>query len=317
MPAYQLAYSVESCIQNDSDLVLTYQDRPIRLLFSKKQKETAFVDAQIVVEGNNCNEALALASESLLPPVLDALSFSTNTPLLLIDCKLVLKSEVGCGRRKALYISQSSVPTPVALSKETALAAQSILSAASQPVLPLCWQRYASHRELALDRFLFQWLAFEGLAGMRNVEVSCPKCGNVRTHAGSDKDKAFSILSASDPTTTRADFNRRIWGDARNAVFHGAGYPDPRHLAELVQLSERLRKACHGDLSKRHGLTGTYRPLQGGEQMRRLHLFVEWQTSEPDAAYAADFPEESVAKLCENYRLGDLGIKASSAESVG
>jgi hypothetical protein len=55
---------------------------------------------QADIEAQNNREAQSKAASELLPPILDALSFATRTPLLLIECELILKDETGNKLRK-------------------------------------------------------------------------------------------------------------------------------------------------------------------------------------------------------------------------
>jgi hypothetical protein len=95
MPAYRLQFTVESCLIYDSDITVPHDGMDVTFLFSKRQANDKYVRAQTDVEAPNNREAQTSAASNLLPPVLDALSFATGTPLFLIECELILKDETG------------------------------------------------------------------------------------------------------------------------------------------------------------------------------------------------------------------------------
>src|SRR4029077_21038926 len=119
-----------------------------------------------------------------LPKILDALSFATGTPMLLRDCELVLKAEAGQNKRRALYVGHRHVPSLVPLESVEIEEAKKILATGEDLRLPLCWHRYSLDRQLAHEQFVFNWLAFEALAGDTDVSSRCPKCHAELEHCG-------------------------------------------------------------------------------------------------------------------------------------
>src|SRR5271165_5150369 len=103
MPLYRLRFRAETCLKREEDLAVEFQGHHALFLFASKAVQDKYVIAQVDVETNNSEQAWGKASASLLPPILDALSFATGTPLLLRDCEVVLKSEPGHVARRALY----------------------------------------------------------------------------------------------------------------------------------------------------------------------------------------------------------------------
>lgn len=297
MPTYRLRYTVETRIQHHEDVSFRVQGHEAVFLFSRDPKDGDSVDVQIEVEADNARSAEARASCNLLPPVLDALSFAAGAPLILSECNLVLKREAGVRRRRALYVSIERT-SPAAFVTGTQIGeAQAILDREGGPTLSLLWHRYALHRQYVLERFLFQWLSFESLAGTIEVRLACPECGHIRTHAGTNRIRAYEIFSACHRNVSVRDFNRDIWGRARNAVFHGVAYPDSEFLGRLVGLGNELRVACRDSLAQRYGLPREHRIDRGQEVSWRRFVFVEWETANPETHYADDFPEASVAAL--------------------
>jgi hypothetical protein len=315
MPTYRLRYRVESTLHNDSDIHLTVANHKTVFMFPNKTATENMVLAYLDVEAPNAQQAETRASEDLLPQTLDALSFATGTPLILQPCELILKHEIGAVARRALYVNVSSTSDPVKPSRAELEEAQHILDRDAGPDLALCWHRYAVHRGYVFDRFLFQWLALEGLAGTIQVPANCPKCGEVRTHSGTDKKQAYAIFSASNPEVTRKAFNDDIWGKARNAVFHGRAYPQPNFLGPLRTLGVKIRDACTVSFQNQYGLAKRPRPFR--DSTTWLHyFFLEWETADPSVAYVNDFPEDDVSHLGGRHVPGEVGFIDSKVKGL-
>jgi len=174
--------------------------------------------------------------------------------------------------------------------------------------LSLCWYRYALQRNLALDRFLFQWLGFESLAGQTQINVSCPNCGHTNSHSGSNKQKAYELYSSAEPSTSRQKFNREIWGEGRNSVFHGNQYPVPAFLVGLVPVNENLRRSCEAEISRRAQLGERARARRNLESIYYFQNFIEWTTAKPDLPFAFDFPAKALTEMVEHGLSGSIGV---------
>jgi hypothetical protein len=157
MPKYLLQYRVQTCLTQKHDVELSFDGHKATFLFSQKGNDTS-VGVQIELQSANNRDAQALAASFLLPQMLDNLSFSTGTPLLLEQCELVLKDEARSQKRRVIHVTKRNVPAPVELNDESCAEAQTLLGRNEDLSLSLCWYRYALYRNLALDRFLFQWL---------------------------------------------------------------------------------------------------------------------------------------------------------------
>jgi hypothetical protein len=204
---------------------------------------------------------------------------------------------------------------PFRLTQRAIDEAQQILAHARGSALELCWHRYALQRNLILDRFVFQWLAFEGLAGKRQIATICPECKKEVAHCekpisheGSDGNKAHELFSRIEPDISAAEFKRDIWGRTRNAVFHGTKYPSTEFLSRLTSLSPKLRKACDSELNLRYELGDQPRPTQDLElHIYRFNMF-EWQTANPEKEFANDFPWEAIKKEYGNMQPGEVRV---------
>ena len=221
MSDYLLRFRVETCLKYERDLTVSLGGINQTFLFSEQRQDDAHVIAKIEIQAANYDEAWGRVASSLLPPVLDALSFATGTPLLLRDLELVLKAEAGNRKRRGLYVGHMRVPSRVQLSNIEIKETEKILAAGEQLRLPLCWHRYALDRELAHEQFVFNWLAFEALAGDTDVPSRCPKCHQELSHCGfpvvhrsSSKIAAREIFQAAHPGTTDQEFNNSLWNKA-------------------------------------------------------------------------------------------------------
>ena len=308
MPRYLLRYRVQTCLTQKDDVDLSFDGHKTTFLFSQKHTNDTTVAVQVELQSASNREAQTLAASLLLPQVLDSLSFSTGTPLLLEQCELVLKDEVGSQKRRVIHVAKRSVPSPVELNTESCAEAQTLLGRNEHLSLALCWYRYALYRILALDRFLFQWLGFESLAGQTQIPVPCPSCGHTNSHSGSNKQKAYELYSSAEPATSKQTFNRDIWGEMRNAVFHGNQYPLPTFLTRLVPVNEALRRACETEISKRAQLDERPRVRRNLESIYYFHNFIEWTTATPNSAFAFDFPLKALSAMVEHGLSGSVGV---------
>lgn len=304
MPFYFLHYKVETCLNRANDLSLGFRGRTIVFRFHSRARGDRSVLAQVELEANNYRDAQEVASSVLLPPILDAFSFATGTPLLLGECELVLKDEAGSATRRAVYVGHKKTPTPVELTENALAETERILESAQGPRIALCWQRYALHRQLALDSFVFQWLALEALAGDADVTTPCPHCRQPVTHRGTNKARARELFIAANPEVSAQQFNRRIWGEARNNAFHGRSYPEPAFLAELYALTKQLQLGVDVQLRKDFGLTERKAAIHHYEQLYRVFLYPEWKTSNPGDRYATDCPLGALAEIASEHKFG-------------
>lgn len=304
MSSYLLRLLVETCLVKPEDLKLHFEGREASFLFSKKSAQSKNVTVAIEMEATNNREAQYFATSTLLPPVLDALSYATGTPLLLGECELILKNEAGNATRKAIFVGHRSHPSRVRLSAKEIQEVEEILANGDDLRLPLCWHRYALDRRLTLEQFVFHWLAFEALAGDADVVTRCPQCQaqiqhceKLITHRGSNKACAREVFLAANPEVPVADFNGKIWGKARNSVFHGRHYPEPRYLVELNDLSVLIHRATDKRIATELALEEREQTHHGYESQYRLFLFVEWETRDRTVQFADDWPAEHLARM--------------------
>jgi hypothetical protein len=315
MPLYRLEFTAKSCLTNNADIAIPYKGTEARFLFSQRRADDKFVRVQVDIEAQNNLEAQSKASSELLPPVLDAMSFATRTPLLLIECELILKDEAGKELRRALYVGQKKTLTRVALHREAVSETVKLLNSEASR-LSQCWYRYALDRELSLDRFVFNWEAFEALAGDADIPSCCPickeeivHCGKKMSHRATSKEQAAKIFCAANPEITVAEFKKKVWNTARNRVFHGRSYPEPAYLSEVYAISESVRKAAEKQIANLAAVAEV-RPHYRYDQLFRVFHFVEWKTTDSNQAFASDWPE---AVLIERTRMAELGRVFSGA----
>lgn len=312
MPLYRLRYVVDTALQFPNDVALEYADHKVIFLLSQKKDAEITTHVSVDIEGTTYREADSKA-QSFLQPVLDAVAFSTGTPLLVLHWDFVLKAETGSRTRQAIWCEKTRQLVPFRLTQNAIDEAQKILLAKPGPALELCWHRYAAQRTLMLDRFVFQWLAFEGLAGKKHIPTTCPQCRAEVTHCekslsheGSDAQRAHQLYSQIEPNTSAREFKRDIWGKARNSVFHGSKYPAPDFLGGLNALSPKLRQACDLEFNRQYALPGKPRPVQDPELHRYGFNMFEWQTADSQRRFADDFPWAAVIKEFGDMKSGEV-----------
>ena len=243
MPRYQLYYRVTTALSSANDVSLKSSEYELSFLFSTKKDGESSILTRVTVEAPDHEAAFSLCSGSVIPPCLDALALTSGRALLLGECELLLKDETGSSKRKGRYVGQNAPQEGVKLEETAIKAAQSICDCDRGPILPLCWLRYSNQRQLTLEKFLFAWLAFEELAGDTDIVSKCPHCTKGVSHRGADRNRAWELFSAANPTCERKVFDNEIWGRARNALFDGGKYPDPQFLLQLAKLVEPLQKS--------------------------------------------------------------------------
>jgi hypothetical protein len=295
MALYSIRYVCEGSLTSKKGLSLSFEEREVRFDLSAPGSEGHRLRVTLEVEGTAWQDA-DINAQKIIQPCLDALSFSTGQPLLLLYWELILKDESGSESRKALCFEASEHPAHFELNETVLGEAQAILNREPEPVIDLCWHRYALHRTLTLDRFVFQWLAFESMAGEAQIERKCEKCGHPFSHAGSNRNEAMRIYRSAEPEATEKEFKREIWGKDRNTVFHGDRYPAPAHLQRLNSVTPKLRRACEMEIERRFELAPQQRRVgTPAVYLHRYNMFG-WKTAAPGSQFATDFPWDEVQR---------------------
>jgi hypothetical protein len=319
MPFYRFRYVCETSIQSEEDVSFECAGHEIAFLFSQKRGEESTAHVRVDVEAADYREA-DVKAQSILQPVLDAMAFSTGSSLLVQHWDFILKAEAGSRTRRAIWCEKRKQPAPFRLTQRAIDEARQILTQEGKSTLELCWHRYALQRNLILDRFVFQWLAFEGLAGHAQIPTICPfckkevaHCEKLLSHEGSNGKRAHELFLKIEPGTSATEFRRDIWGRTRNSVFHGSKYPSPEFLSRLNSLSPKLRQACDLEFNQVYGLGEQIHPAQDLElHVYRINMF-EWQTANAQDDFADDFPWDAVNKEFGDMQPGE--IRAGSPET--
>ncbi len=160
-------FYVRTSLQFQKDVSFESKGKKVLFLFSQRGEEST-TRVRVDVEAGNYREA-DVAAQDVLQPVLDAVSFSTGTPLLARHWDFILKGEAGSKTRKAIWREFGKEPAPHRLTERAIDEVQQIL-VQTEESLELCWHRYSLQRNLILDRFVFQRLAFEALASSHRSE---------------------------------------------------------------------------------------------------------------------------------------------------
>jgi len=99
MPAYRIRYVCDTSLQFQKDVSFESKGKKVLFLFSQRGEEST-TRVRVDVEAGNYREA-DVTAQGVLQPVLDAVSFSTGTPLLARHWDFMLKGEAGSKTRKA------------------------------------------------------------------------------------------------------------------------------------------------------------------------------------------------------------------------
>lgn len=311
MAAYSIRYVCESTLISSEDIALEFEGHTARFSFPPELTERGELYATLEVEAEGWKEA-DLKAQGTLQPIADALSFTTGQPLLVANWDFIRKDERGSESRKAIWCDKSAVPNHFVLSKELAAEAQELIQRNAGQEVDLCWHRYALQRGYWIDRFVFQWLAFERLAGETQITRSCEKCGNVTSHQGANRAEAFRIFQAAEPKMSNKEFRDEVWGRDRNIVFHGTKYPSPLHLRRLFDRFPKLRTACEMEISRRIGVPYRIRPTGQTETHLFFYHFIEWKTADPETAFAEDFPRDALKQEFSNRESREVWISVPS-----
>ncbi|MFZ0662493.1 MAG: hypothetical protein WAM66_07375 [Acidobacteriaceae bacterium] len=311
MPKYSIRYVCETPITAEQEFDFTVEGQKATLNFTPQLTELGRAYLTLVIEAASWRNA-DVKAQGVLQPIMNALTFCTGQSTLLLYWDLILKDEAGSETRRALWCHKSETLNHFNLREGLAEEVQKLLD--NKLDIALCWHRYAVQRDLTLDRFVFQWLAFESLAGQTLVNRPCEKCGHIFEHQAADRISAFKMLLAIDPDITEKEFKRDVWGRDRNGVFHGSKYPNPEHLWRLNKLTPKLRTACEKETSRRVGLEDRQRPM--GETHSHFYFihFIQWNTNEIDSQFVRDFPADAVAKEFTGREMGAVWMSVSSEQ---
>lgn len=299
MARYAIRYVCESPLISDKVVTLEFEAHTARFSFPLEETERGRIHVTLEVEAEGWKEA-DLKAQGVLQPMGDAIAFATGQPFLISYWDFVRKDQHGEEFLQAVWCQRREQPNQFFLSTELAAEAQALLQQEAKGNVGLCWHRYALQRGYWFDRFVFQWLAFERLAGETQVNSICKNCGDVSNHLGANRAEAYRIFQGAEPEMSEKDFRDEVWGRDRNIVFHGSKYPGPAHLRRLNDRFPILRKACEREISRRLGLPYRARPIGQAETHFFAYHFIEWKTAEPEKAIGGDFPWQEVQKEFSN-----------------
>lgn len=312
LPKYSIRYVCETPITAEQEFHFTVEGENATLHFTPQLTQLGRAYLTLVVEAANWRDA-DVKAQGVLQPIMDALTFCTGQSTLLLYWDLILKDEMGSETRRALWCHKSETLNHFNLRQGLAEEVQKLLDSKLESDIALCWHRYAVQRDLALDKFVFQWLAFESLAGQALLNHPCVRCGHVSTHQAADRISALKMLRAVDPITEK-EFKRDVWGRDRNGIFHGSKYPSPEHLRRLNELTPKLCKACEKEISRRVGLEDRQLPMGGTHTHFYFTQFIQWNTGKIDSQFVEDFPADAVAEKFTGRDVGAVWMSVPSGQ---
>ena len=303
MNSYLIQYVVETSLHHTGDVGFDYEGNTFFFLFSQKQQQERNLRVRTFLRGSTAGRAQLSGAISLLPPILDALSFATGTPLILRHCEIILKDETGSQVRKAIFIGEGKDYNPHSLSANSVKEAKEILANRNGLKLPLRWLRYATYRKWAFDRFLFTWLALENLAEPTDIDVSCPNCGHHTVRKGAVKARIQDLVATIIPELSGQVFNKRFW-DARQKVFHGGKEPESDFAIDLMETTHTVWKACEAEICRTYDLERRARTPLMMDLYFKSYMLVEWKSKCPEVAYADDYPSEAITEAIKTATFG-------------
>lgn len=311
MPLYRLRYFVETLASQQNDVFLSSQGINVHFKFSEKQiPENRFENTQEILVELELDEETAYkadrrASSEIIPPALDAITLATGIPFVVMGLHKILKDEIGSKIRRALYMNYGHFDLPVGMQPHTLKNAQTVLNQLNDDAHhALRFHRHAAQRTLPFEKFIFQWLAFENLAGLHEILDSCKKCGEKSKRKAGNRKKAFEILKEVDTELSEREFNDEIWGKLRNKVFHGGGGMHPELIGRMYLLTGRLQAACAKQFSKLYNINDvSFQPV-ATPLYRSEIIFAEWQTSDP----SSQFPKDAPVNVTFNDQSSKIGL---------
>lgn len=306
MPKYLARFFLETPLRADHDIRLTNNGHDLCFLFRTGNNTPFGVEVELVCEGENWRDACLYVSESVIPPVLDAIAFHRKTHLALGGCRKVLKSEGGLERRKVIFVNPEKYSQESQLDPTFVAAIQSVVDTDPEArKLSLRWLRSSYQPLPVVDRFIYSWLSLETLAGERLVTKKCQACSTeLPSYKAADRDAAFAILRSCDPDLEQKTF-ADWWNRLRNSVFHGGKEPDASFMKELADVAARIQQAVELFLEKKLKVRNRNRARTpfGPEFRRHMWLFLEFDGSGLKQEFAERTPRlERVLALLNSHK---------------
>jgi hypothetical protein len=265
-------------------------------LFSQR-KSVGGVEVELCCEAPTWGEASVVATDTLIPPVLDVIAFHRKASMTLMSLTSALKSEPGSERRKVVLINERARPFELPAAwwiNERNIEDINACLARDLP-LPqntLRWLRWAYRSLPIYEGFVYAWLALENLAGSRMVENKCSKCQKpLPPYRAADREAAYDIVNSFGRGIETKEFNH-WWNTLRNSVFHGGKQPDSEFLGKLRAVTQRVIDGVEAGVQKKLNLNLEHRStiaLVPEQIFSRFH-FIEFSSSNPAEEFASAFP---------------------------
>lgn len=309
MAKYLLGYRIEGALKAHSlktgkPYRFNFKGHQIELLFPDKEKPISFF-CFIDAEGDGYIDANTQANE-IVSEFLDSLSFVMKSSLFLMELVVALKDETGKSIRTAFrHTTKDSLPAPLYLQDSSAEAVQKMLTQMETETnydLSLRWLRYSYRARTWTEQFANQWLAFERLIGEKQIERTCPKCGEkLPSYPSVDKNDAFALIRKYYPELEWKQFEK-IW-KARQRMFHG-GKMDTDFMKTLAEFSPKIGDVVERELVEKHQPTKKLwleHPHKVARESNRQG-FYEFTAEDPSAPFAMNYPTD---EQLENFHEQD------------
>lgn len=319
MPRYRFTYVLETPITARRDVTFVRRGFPVSLIFSARIDQD-HIRLQAVAEGPNWLAANEAAMDSVVSPVLDAISLHQEAPAMLQELLYVVKAEVGIVRR-AVIIEHSREREVIVLEEPETREVQGLLDReAAVPHAVMRWLRYCYRPVPVLERFVYSWLAFENRAGTRQVARQCATCGaNQPAIPRLNRDEAFRVLSEDQPAMSREEFDnlfRRWWTELRNPIFHGGRPVTTAMRTQAKAAMDLYRTAVERDLQRQAAfrLAHSGRAPRDGLLQLDIHHFVEFQIPDGGVEFASPPDVDILAGLRQQMPLQVIMLNYDDAE---
>lgn len=292
LPKYKLTYFVETTLAASENLEFQYCGYTLTFLFGSRVDPRG-IEVEVCCESANWREAVVLATDGVIPPILDVIAFHRNTSMLLISTRRVLKAEPNSRQRRAVMLDERLFPTRWFINLAMANEINQILADnIPVPKMALRWLRDSYRAGTIRERFVPAWLALENLAGAKTNEKQCPDCGHkFPSYRSANREAAYKIIREFATGVDETTFDQ-WWNALRNSVFHGGKEPDSKFLLDLSNATRKIIYAVEKSLANRLNLTFRNRPVGpiSRDSVYYRHFYVEFESTNPEEEFAQLVP---------------------------
>jgi len=294
MNKYLFIYDVETSLKSlEEERVFKKGDVIATLKFSEDIHESK-CEAHVVVNGTTSISAWDKAANQL-SEILDSVSYVTKSSTFITKLKTILKSNKGKKNRVVFRQTHKITREGMCINDQSYASINDVLKAGDS-LYPLHWLRYAYRARTVSERFIFLWLSLERYIGEEEITRKCENCGYAYSYNSISKSSVRRILI--EHGYTIGEFNK-LW-KSRQQVFHGATRLDISFITTLKMQSDKLDRVLEGLLDEQIKPSHKIKiqiPM-ASEMMANDKGFYKFETSNINAEFAMDFPDDALIDLC-------------------